>query len=200
MNKPRTCQAGFTLAEVLVTLFIFSLISVGTMAALTTSLSGKAQIDARLEHVRKIELARSIIKSDIANIRLRPARDSLGTPEAYVLQSGGASLLTFTRGGRPNPGGLEARGDLERVSYIFEDGTLFRTALAHENPAPGTQVLRRELLSGLSRANVGFQIENYTQSQIFIAEGDASALPKLIRLDLEFEGGDRLSQYFELDL
>ena len=69
---------GFTLVEVLVALFIFSLISLGTMTALTTALRGQAQLKEATETIAQIETARALMKSDMANLILRNNRDAYG--------------------------------------------------------------------------------------------------------------------------
>jgi len=111
-------EAGFTLVEVLISLFIFALISVGTMTALT---------------------------------------------HPYVLTTDGEALLSFTRRGKLNPSGLEARGDLERVEYHFENGAFIRRSFAHENPAQSAKTFDRVLLDDLLEAKlyaVTYQFNN----------------------------------------
>ena len=197
MMRARNDQ-GFTLIEVLISMFVFSIIAVGTMSALNSTLRGKAQIDDRLSYVAEIDLARAIMKSDIDNIRLRPSRDMLGSKELYVMSGGVDALVSFTRGGRPNPGGLERRSDIERIRYVFEDGAIIREALSHENPAADTKTIRRTLLEDVVRANMTFESANSVQSQLFIAPGNPQGVPEVIRLEIEFEDGGRLTQYFEV--
>ena len=44
-------EAGFTLVEVLISLFIFALLTVGTMTAMTQSLRGKDRLAASMEEL-----------------------------------------------------------------------------------------------------------------------------------------------------
>ena len=99
-------QAGFTLIEVLIAMFIFSLISVGATSALTSSLRGKAVMNERLDAISEIETARAIMRSDFAHIQLRQTRDAYGGVSPYGLSGGIEELINFTRSGRMNPGGL----------------------------------------------------------------------------------------------
>ncbi len=142
-------QAGFTLVEVLISLFIFALISVGTMMALTQSLEGKDRLRSAVAEINELNAARAIIRADITRLTLRPMRDELGGIMPYVLTTDGDALLTFTRRGVENPGGLEARGDLQRIEYHFENGNLIRRTLAHENPAQSPETFDRILLDDL---------------------------------------------------
>ncbi|MEP1229383.1 MAG: type II secretion system minor pseudopilin GspJ [Litorimonas sp.] len=195
--KPK--DAGFTLVEVLISLFIFAIISAGTMSVLTTSLRGKTQMDERISDMQNIETMRAIIKNDMANVILRPSRDVLGGEGLYTFSGGLEDLVSFTRGGRSNPGGLEPRGDMQRVTYLFEQGQLIRRHLAHENPAPNTPEFDRIMLSGIDSMAVKFIADEVEGTQVFI-EPNMLATIHAVKFELTFENGDKLDQYFELGL
>lgn len=194
-------EGGFTLIEVLLALFIFSLISAGSALALSSSLRGKAQVEARLSDLQAVSMARALITADMDNVILRPRRDILGGQEPTLLSGGVDNLLDFTRVGRINPGGIERRGDLQAVSYHFEDGQLIRRALSQVNPAPDTAVVDRVLLSGLADADIDFfrAEQDFPLAQIEITEASDTALTA-IRLRAEFKNGDVLTQDFEVRL
>lgn len=202
MSAPcRHKQSGFTLVEVLVAMFIFSLISVGTMSALTNSLQGRVQIETRLEMLAELETARSLIKSDMSNLILRPSRDAYGNKDLYLLSGGVDTLLDFTRAGRDNPGGLQRRGDLQRVAYVFEDGTLLRRALPHENPSAADTVYDRVLLDNVLTADIEFITGDQAVTYLAIPPtGSKGDLPDMIRLTINIDGEGELVQYFEVGL
>lgn len=203
-------ERGFTLVEVLIALFIFSLISVGATSALTSSLRGQAQMEERLEAISGIENMRALLRADMASIILRERREPYGNIEPYVLQSGGETLLDFTRTGRSNPMG-EPRGDLQRAAYIFKDNRLIRRSYAQINPAPQSGYTDRLLLNGVADAkmqlvtfNPALSVETYLEGYALqIEKADVSHTNKAegaIRLILTLENGDSLTQYFELGL
>jgi len=142
-------EEGFTLIEVLISLFIFALISVGTMTALTQSLRGKTRLNDAVADINKINSARSILSADLSTITLRPMRDELGGFMPYSLTTDGEALLTFTRRGRENPGGLERRGDLERVEYHHINDEFIRRSFTHENPGSDPTYFDRVLFGNL---------------------------------------------------
>lgn len=215
-------EDGFTLVEVLIAMFIFSLISAGTLTALTGSLRGKAQMEERLTVISRIDSARALMKSDFSSISLLPGRDAYGGEQLYVLSGGIDNLITFTRSGRTNPGGLEPRSEFQRVTYIFENGRLIRRAPIHANPAPQTGTTERVLLEGLSDIKITFHhadsvalaLENggasteqrvklYThapQNHTLVASGQTENLPAIVTVQAEFENGDTLVQHFETGL
>jgi len=115
-------QAGFTLVEVLISLFIFSLITAGTMTALTQSLRGKDRLAASMEELNQLNSARAIMRADMSTLTLRPSRDELGGINPYVLTTDGEALLSFTRRGRENLTTLLIMAVMAAVSVaIMED-------------------------------------------------------------------------------
>ena len=217
-------EAGFTLIEVLISLFIFAIISVGTMSALTQSLRGKARLDAAVSEINNLNSARAIMRADMAYITIRPLRDELGGVLPYSLTTDGAALLTFVRQGRPNPAGLEARGDLERVEYIFEDGRLIRRSFTHENPSSSPEYFDRVLLSDIEditlRAHERAQssdvvstagLTSFASEQIRIpppaqaaetpqTQGLQTVPPQAISFEITHFDGVGVTHYFELSL
>ena len=113
----RAGDKGFTLVEMLIALFIFAIISIGTTTTMTNSLRGKEKIDQRLEVMQNLETVRAVIKADMSHIILRPSRDILGSQARYKLSGGVTDLIDFTRAGRANPGGLYARQD-NKIKYM----------------------------------------------------------------------------------
>ncbi|MBC6402070.1 MAG: type II secretion system minor pseudopilin GspJ [Hyphomonadaceae bacterium] len=192
-------DAGFTLVEVLVAMFIFSLISVGTFYAMTSAVDSHDRVKAANQRLAGIETARTLIKSDLANVVLTPTRDPYGTQSLYVFSGGVDDLFNLTRTSRDNPGGLDRRGDLQRVVYRVEDAALIREVLAQTNPAPRTDTIRQTLLSGVERAVVEFFENDLSYNQLYIGnDPDATFSHNRVRLTLTFTDGDQLSQDFEL--
>jgi general secretion pathway protein J len=208
-------NAGFTLVEVLIALFIFSLISVGATSALTSSLRSKAQMDTKLTEIAKIDSLRALVRADMASLVLRKRRGIYGGEEPEALKAGGEALLSFTRSGRSNPGGNDPRGDLQRVEYLFQGKQLIRRSYARVNPAPQTPFTDRVLMDGLKTASLsalgyfsasGAQAAEIELTRFAVPPGGpmqiASAQGTLeigaIKLTLIFENGDSLTQLFEL--
>lgn len=196
-------EAGFTLVEVLISLFIFALISVGTMTAMTQSLQGKDRLAASMEELNQLNAARAIMRSDISALTLRPSRDELGGVNPYVLTTDGEALLSFTRRGKQNPSGLEPRGDLERVEYHFEDGSLIRRSFAHENPAQEAASFDRVLLDNLQDTKlyaVIYQFNNLSKIEGLRLQPSATdALkPNAILIEVTDEYGELTEHLFEI--
>lgn len=203
MNETAHNEAGFTLVEVLISLFIFALITAGTMTAMTQSLRGKDMLAASMDALNQLNAARAILRSDMATLTLRQSRDELGGFSPYVLTTDGEALLTFTRRGRENPSGLEARGDLERVEYHFENRSLIRRSYAHENPAQLAQSFDRVLLDNLEDAKlyaVLFQFDSFAKIDGLRLESSANAAlkPNAILIEITDEFGELTEHLFEI--
>mgnify|MGYP001162885623 FL=1 len=205
INNPNNSQRGFTLIEVLVSLFIFSIISVGATTALTQSLKTKEQLASVMDELSEINIARTIIKNDMSAITLRASRDELGDKRPFSLFSDSTVLLSFTRRGLENPGGLEKRGDLERVNYVFEEGSLIRISYEHENPGQMPNTYRLVLLKNIEDIKIkGIKYEN--NSMIKVNNSDIRfsnieiPLVRAIVLEVTDKNNDLTEHFFELNL
>ena len=205
INNPNISQRGFTLIEVLVSLFIFSIISIGATTALTQSLKTKEQLASVMDELNEINIARTIIKNDMSAITLRSSRDELGDKRPYSLFSDSTVLLSFTRRGLENPGGLEKRGDLERVNYVFEEGSLIRISYEHENPGQMPNTYRLVLLKNIEDIKIkGIKYEN--NSMIKVNNSDIRfsnieiPLVRAIVLEVTDKNNGLTEHFFEFNL
>jgi general secretion pathway protein J len=136
MTPPPLTRAqarGFTLVELLVALFIFSLIAVASVTLLRSSADGQIILKDRLAEHSAFMRTANLLEADLAQAAPRPIRDTGGNPVAAFSttpqsgQTGGAALFGFTRSG------LSAGVDginpaIGRVGYGFANGALTRTA------------------------------------------------------------------------
>jgi len=196
-------EAGFTLVEVLISLFIFALITVGTITALTQSLRGKDRLAASMEELNQLNAARAIMRADMSSLTLRTSRDELGGINPYVLTTDGEALITFTRRGTQNPSGLERRGDLESVEYHFEEGALIRRSYVHENPSQEPASFDRILLDELQETKlyaVVYQFNDLSKIDGLRLEPSTNdALkPNAILIEVTDEFGELTEHLFEI--
>lgn len=147
-------EAGFTLVEVLVSMFIFSLITIGALIALSTTLDARDRAETRLSEIEQLAAARRLMADDFATMTLRQNRDGLGgfvDPSQAAIQTDG---IILTRRARPNPDGAFARGDLLRIEWRVERGQLIRSFLPHENPAYVEPAIDRVVLEGVDAMDI----------------------------------------------
>ncbi len=124
--------AGFTLVELLVSLFIFSLIAVASVTLLRSSADGQIILKDRLASHSALMRTANLLEADLAQAAPRPVRDLSGysvSAFSTALQSGqtgGAALFGFTRNGLS--AGLQGVNPaIARVGYSYANGALTRT-------------------------------------------------------------------------
>ncbi len=192
-------DAGFTLVEMLVSLFIFSLITAGTMTAMGSAISTRNRVNEGIETLNKIQAARAIMQTDFDRLSLRQRRDILGSFEPYVFTTDGDALINFTRLGRENPGGLEQRGDAERVEYHFEKNSLIRKSWITANPDVSAKPRETILLDGLQDIRIEFQSGDFAPiSRVAVTADVTETLPKIIHFYLTDLNGLNSEHIFEL--
>ena len=154
LTPSTSSEAGFTLVEVLVSLLIFSLISVGTIVALTATLDARDRAQEQMARTETLAAAHRLLSEDFATLTQRTNRDGLGGIIDETRLPPRSDQLVLTRRGRPNPDGLFARGDILRVSWRVENGQLIRAFLPHENPARVDASIDRIILEGVREMRV----------------------------------------------
>ena len=209
MTKCSKKQSGFTLVEVLVALFIFSILSAASLAVLTTTLRSKDLMARKSDELRERATMRILMKSDFTNTLALPKTDEFGQPDQIIFMGGsqfgggnhdGERFLSLSRTAWDNPGGLEKRSNLQAVAYVLRDKTLIRQVWARFNPVIATPVLEQNLMSGVEKITLGFfDGENWQDKWLTGAPPlGVSTIPILASVELEFESGDKLRQVFRI--
>ena len=197
MSVP-TRESGFTLIEVLVALFVFSVLSAATLQALTSTLRAREGVDRGLERIEALAVLDRTLRDDLRHATTRPTRDAFGTPEPVSMELyGPTELLTFTRTGRANPEGAAPRGDLMRVSYDVEDGEFIRRTPALPTPAVNTPVAERALMDGIASLVVEGERAGRPVAQLRLPAGGPLDIDTLT-FTFEFETGETLVHTVEV--
>ena len=116
---------GFTLIELLVALAIFAVMATLAFGGLGEAVIQSERLDRQQQRWQASQRAVRLIENDLAQLRARPVRSILGQDYEPAVDSSGAGVVSFTRGGWLNPG-LLPRAELQRVRYRLVDGRLLR--------------------------------------------------------------------------
>ena len=121
-------QRGFTLLELLVALAVFAIMAAAAYSSLHNILYTEAAVETETRRLAELQMAFFLLERDIEQAVPRGIRDEYGETQP-PLQTGRllGDLLIFTRAGWDNPLG-QPRSGLQRLSYRFEQGQLFRLA------------------------------------------------------------------------
>jgi len=163
----RPSQRGLTLPELLVALLIFAMISGAAVYALRLSVEGREQLENADSSIRDLQVARLVIKEDMALVAPRVVRDEFGNayPAAFL---GGAGLgvrpaidgerllLAFVRRGWNNPQDRSPRSTLQAVEYLVVGQSLVRRTRPYLDDARDQPRTDRVLINDVRDAAFGF--------------------------------------------
>jgi len=150
-------QGGFTLVEMMVSLFIFSLLSVAGVVLLRGAVDSNAVTDAKLSDMAQMQRLVSLMEADLSQALPRPHRDEQGDRlAAFISETDSSSrgFLSFIRGGQSNINN-KPRSNMQRVSYQLNGGRLER--LQYETTDGGSISEPALLLDGISDLELRFR-------------------------------------------
>ncbi|MCH8686342.1 type II secretion system minor pseudopilin GspJ [Pedomonas mirosovicensis] len=194
-------EAGFTLVEMLVALLVFAIVSAAGVGIVTYGLDAKASVGAMDARLKELQLARALLKDDLAQVMNRPTRGAYGEDGEIVFEGGyqerpGQPVLRFVRGGWQNPGDAEPRSALQAVRYELEEGRLLRVSRTYLDPASDEGAARRVVLSGISDFRVRFFVGGYWQDLSLVRAAGGQSIPSVVEIDATLEGLGPVRQLF----
>ncbi len=201
MVRPVTAESGFSLIEVLVSVFVFAVISAISVALMSSSLSAQAVNREALDRTAQLDRVRTLLREDAGQIVLRPVRDADGSRERVVfaadtdglVRTGEAFadervILSLTRRGRVNPGLLRARSSLLHVEYLVRDQHLVRRVRAYPDATLRTPDSEIVLVSGVTDVELDVLQGAVWTRRLLLVAGAEAGLPSAIRLRYDWDG------------
>lgn len=190
---------GFTLVEMLVAMVAFSLVAAAAAGILNLSLRNASAFEETDGATRQLQIARTIMRADFAQIARRPVRDTYGAaiPAVFVGGAGeaGDPMLRFVRHGWDNPDGAEERSSLQYIEYAVEGGALVRRTRPYLDPTPDTPVTATTLISDVRGVTVSF-LSRGQWSDKWLAANVQGALPDAVALEMKVAAAGGLRQAF----
>lgn len=155
MKSAAPSDAGFTLVEALVSLFIFALVAGGGVLLLSQTLLAQADVEEAQDGLRELQSARALLAADLAQITPRATRDPNRPPFAFHAVGGARPEMSFVRAqGEPGSEG-QISTSLVVVSYALDEaGRLVRSTRAAIDPGPNAVTRDRAIIA--SAGDVAF--------------------------------------------
>lgn len=186
-------DAGFSLLEVMTSLFIVALIATSGATILLRVADSRESLQRLTTSTAELHRVHALMREDFAqwvprDFRPRPELDQ---PTRFA---GGDSLefghlFSFVRDGWTNPQ-LEAdRSTLIVVRYLVEDGVLIRRVRLAVDGVIGTETLDMPLLSGIEDYAVEFRDGIYWAEQWLGRAGQTLGAPPAVRMSFTLKGG-----------
>lgn len=201
MSRPQSSarQDGFTLAEMLVALFILSILAVAGGNLLLRATASGEQLRDREAMVRELDIAQALIRGDLEAV-VKRGTEPVDAYDGPMTLAGGETnrvdgLLHLVRNGWMNPDGTAPRSDLQTVLYdLSADGELVRTAWLRPDATASTPIAKRVLLRDIAEVELAFwkgdQMSAYWEGT---PEPPANDLPDLVDIRIRFEDGRTLT-------
>ncbi len=193
---------GFTLLEILVALFIFSIIGVISSQLMSQTIRSHETLSERGHRLTDLHRAMQVIQRDVMQISNRHVRDNYGDQLAPLLLDS-EGVIEFSRAGWRNPLGLP-RSESQRVAYMLQDGKLMRGYWTVMDRVQDSEPAYQTLLDGVERVEFFVRDNQNPQPRNFWPPIGGVAAPGggletvAIVMHLELEGYGDIDRVWEI--
>lgn len=188
-------NAGFTLLEILIALFIFTILSTILVGALRNMMDAQTATEHKAERLRHLQFALLMISRDVEQAIDRPVYAADGKEEQSFI--GASKSFTFTHAGYANLTGVLTHSTLQRTGYYWDNGALWRKSWGVLDQAPQTQAHVRDLLEDVSEAHFQYLDKDNKFHDDWPVEGqDEQQLPRAVRIYLTISKWGTMSQLY----
>ncbi len=179
---------GFTLLEILIAMAIFAIMSVMAYSGLRVLLEARAATALRSERLAELQITLYLLGEDLAQAVARPVRDEYGSQESASRGGNNGELLTLSRS-VPAWSAYPTGSQLQRVSYRFEQGSLYRLAWTTLDRTQQSEYRRRKLID-LEGIHLRFFDEDWSDSW------SSSYAPKALEIVFTINGLGAIKRLF----
>jgi len=190
---------GFTLTEVLIALFIFSVVLAGALQIFNFIQITSDSNQKKIERLREVQLAFRQLEEDIRHMVPRDRRNVFGdrAPLLKAESQSANNYIEFTRAGWRNPAKLK-RSNLQHVKYEFVDDRIERHYWLYVDSAREGQELTRDFLTQVEEFNMEF-LTNKTWKKDWLVDGDERlAMPEAIKVTIVLKDFGELYRLFPM--
>jgi general secretion pathway protein J len=191
---------GFTLLEMIVAISIFAIISAITFSSLDNFLDGHEVLQERLDELKQLQSAMTIIERDMRFLINRPVRNGYGdTVDALMVdldQEESNNILEVTVA-LPNMliGGMS---ELQRVAYRIEGEYFYRINWSVLDKDLDSKEVKRLLVSNLTSVEVSLLVSEGSSLRVVTDMKDDEKKPDGIEWRFVLKDGNTYNRLFEV--
>jgi general secretion pathway protein J len=195
MQKIKRASLGFTLLEILIALFIFSIVSLILAGALRRVIDADTQTTMHAERLNKLQLALLLLSRDVEQTVSRPVLVASGRPDKEF--NGTPTAFAFTHAGLADDAGAATRSGLQRTRYEWHDGALWRVRWTELDQAPTSRAYSRQLLEQVTSARFEYlDKDGHFHTRWPVESRSSEVLPRAVRVNFTIADWGTISQLY----
>jgi len=150
-------SAGFTLIEIIVVMFIISVMCAFGYAGLNNTIKQSNQISGIRDELEELQLAISLLQQDLTQTVNRNIINEYGSDEhALLAEENSTEVLKLSRAGWSNPAG-QKRSSITRVEWLLnDDNDLVRRHWYELDRSPGAEPVDTVVLTNIETIEMQF--------------------------------------------
>ncbi len=182
-------KKGFTLIEVLVSIVILSIIAIVSTNFLQSSITAREDGASKLQNIKELNIASSIVRRDMRQILNVPIRDYFGNNlKGNFIADPVSNSIVFTT--IVNSSFLTSR--VRRVEYLYQDEDFIRRQYFADNPYSYDEYFETTLLDEITDIEFSYMSNQKWYAVWPIDITTKAKIPELVKItfiknDLEYE-------------
>jgi type II secretion system protein J len=181
-------KKGFTIIEVLVTLIILSIIAIISSNILQSSIESEKVSSLRLNSIKELNLASSILRRDIRQIANVSIKDFYGNKiNGTFISELGSENLMFTTKVKSFSNEISP---LKRVRYVIENKNFIRKQYYSSNPYNQDEFTKSIIINDIDNLKLSFLNENKWHQSWPVSPITSKKIPTLIKIEFRLDNKD----------
>lgn len=186
---------GFTLLEILIALFIFTMIAMILMQSLHQVINAVTRTEQRALELRQTQMGLLVLSRNIEQIVDRPVWLSGGKRDLSFI--GTPTSMTFTHGGYANPLGTSVQSNMQRMRFFVERDAIWSMVWPVLDAAPTSHPHARRLLEKVDKVRFRYVDRDGRFHDDWPVAGKAKeTLPQAISVSFVIPSWGKMSQFY----
>ena len=180
-------KKGFTLIEVLISLFILSIIAIVSTNFLQSSIDLRNQSKSKVDDIKVFNLGVSTIRRDLMSTVNLPMRDNFGNQLPNFIGSNTDKKITFL-------GFINridsSRSSISRIEYLFDDTKFIRRVYFTADPYDYDDHIDSVIFDNIDDVEISFLSDNRWFTEWPAGQTAAYKIPKLVKIEINDKDRD----------